>query len=285
MAETIKNLKPGDVVVFEAEGAIGNAIALLTGSAVSHAALAYNENEMIEMVLEGIKKEPINKYGERKVFQRRHKTVTDVTPVLNAANFYLEKNPDYNLAGLLLLGGLIVLGKIPYNPKIKKIVDKILKILCWHLNKIINEKKHGKENYVMTCSQFVYQCFFDAGDEYRIIIKDGVLQSTPADNGTICLAKLLENHPNNVMCDLEEYNIGSINEAELADELCSALENKTEIPVAMLDVELTGTLSIAKRFLELAEILAQRIGIPLPSLFVTPADLYKNAENLDNIGE
>ena len=275
--------KPGDVLLIEAGASsiLGKVITKLTGSVVSHSALAISPSEILEMDLTGITKNKITdtNYFERGIHLRRHRTQNDLTKVLNIANAYHKEEIPYNLAGLILLGGVIVLREIFIDSKNKAIIDKILSTLCWLLDKLINEKMHGKNSHAMTCSQFVYQCFHDAGGKYRLIIKDGVLQQTPDKDGVVCLANLLANRPDLKPYKIQEYNDTNINEEALASELYNAISNQPETASPLSKDQLDDTLSRVKRFMELAEKMAEIKKIPLQALFA-PADLLEHTENL-----
>jgi hypothetical protein len=55
----------------------------------------------------------------------------------------------------------------------------------------------------------------------------------------------------------------------------------------LTSAELTDTLSKARKFLDLLEKILETLGshMPLPSLFVTPADLCYHAENLETLAD
>jgi hypothetical protein len=69
---------------------------------------------------------------------------------------------------------LLLYKKFTPGTRVQKVMLKIFKKLAADIIQYINEHdSHGK--LPMVCSQFVYQCYEDAGADYKLEIKDGVL--------------------------------------------------------------------------------------------------------------
>jgi len=278
--------KSGDVLVFKtSDSFIGKVISRLTDSDVSHSALVYDEKHYVHLVSKGIEKAELSDCPEHSVYQLRHSTETDMTKVIDAATLYLAKDIPYNYPSLVILGGLIIYRKSNYTPEYKAIVNTILGIACWSLDKLLNRIIAGEDNQAMMCSQFAYQCYFDAGSSYRIKIKDGVIWHESREDGGIRLIDLLETKEEMPLFQIQDYDEKDIDEERLAQKLYEALTNESHADGYLANAELEDTLSKASKFLDLLEKILEALGsqMPLPSLFVTPADLCYNAENLEMV--
>ncbi len=68
----------------------------------------------------------------------------------------------------------------------------VLNQACAELDKLLNILIHKKNpSPVMVCSQLVYQCYLDCGDDYKIKLEDELLQSVCMNK--IRLADLVNN--------------------------------------------------------------------------------------------
>jgi len=290
--------KPGDVLVFGIieDDFIGKAIAFLTDSDVSHSALVYGEDSLVEMTGHGIKKTNVSLHADRPIHHMRHTVMDDMTDdmkkVIKAADVYLEKQVPYDYPSLVILAGLLVYRKSGYTPKYHAIVDTILGIACWSLDKALNKLIHGENSGAMMCSQLVYQCFYDAGGRYRLKVENGIVfrGGAEAEGGLFRLSDLVDEYKGKLdtFQPLQDAPTG-INEEKLAQELLEALADVANIANGrqlennmLTEGELAGAVAKAHKFLDLLEKILEALGqrIPLPSLFVTPADLFENTVNL-----
>jgi len=286
---------PGDVLVFKKVDnyPLGDLIAFMTDSDVFHAALVYGSMTTAELGFEGIFTTEISTDGSRPAYHMRHKTQEDMTKVIDAAKVYLDKHIPYDHQSLVFIAGLIIYHKYFKTPKYKAIVDTILGIACWSLDKYLNDIIHGKNSDAMMCSQFVYQCFYDAGGNYRLNITNGVVFGK-RQTGETRLVDLLNEAKSSE--PLPEYHIpdteiGEIDEESLAQSLLDALkesassDSETSTDGNGAEQSMKQILSKADKFLNLLEKILETIGskMPLPSLFVTPADLLCHTENLKEV--
>jgi len=283
--------KAGDVLIFgKVEGEIlDEVIALLTDSEVTHSALVCDERNCVQMWKAGIVKTEIGEYPERSVYHLRHTSETDMSKVVEAADFYFNKSIPYDFPSIVMLGGILIYHRNSYTPEYKAIVDTILGIACWSLDKLLNKIIHGEDNYAMMCSQLVYQCFFDAGGNHRIKIKNGVVWHGRRKENTPRLVDLLSENKNYETFQIPSYDIGNINEDELIHKLYMALKNEPSptINKLLLNNAWYDTMPKVRKFLDLLEKILETLGshMPLPSLFITPEDLFHNAENLVEVKE
>ncbi len=321
----MNKMKPGDILIFQAgDSWVSKCIAKLTNSDVSHSAMIYTEDRIVEMSRNGIELSCC--YDEKdgdKAYLLRMEPPRDPIPLMNAARFYLDKKIKYNFPDLVLLGGLLIYRNFLPTLPWKKITNHILKMACLELDKLITKLTH--EEGAMICSQFVYQCYLDCGKEYEIIIKDGLLQVGVSMATKVCLADLVSNMlPNasnteilpqepNEDIFLKKSNVDTLQkipEAEvLAKELYDVLEEFSEEKVtdflstksleakecpdpinSKLEVlgteHLEDTINLAKGFMDSFKKLLEISGVDLPvkALFVTPSDLLEHAVNLKQLG-
>lgn len=184
----LEDIQPGDVISAEATTLIGLLIASLTASNVSHSALVYydkkgkeqlDKKQMVQVGLEGVEIDLIESLLREKDlyisrFVKKYEDDNfDMTPVINVAENYVHTSHLYGWSEIALF--------VPYYltcylPMSKKTQDEIVKhsdfvdiafaafsgvYALWH-----------KEQKVV-CSQFVYNCFQEAGEDYHITYEKG----------------------------------------------------------------------------------------------------------------
>lgn len=281
-------LKPADIIVFEAgDDWLGKSIAWLTKSTVSHAALYRPEDELVEMGISGI---GVSKFHTADSGENAHvlrlNPERDPAPVLAAADKYLQAKIRYDFPALVILGGLLIYRTIRPTPKLQKITDLILRAACRMLDKILQAVT--KSPNAMVCSQLVYQCYLDGGEDYYIQLHDGDLVN--ASLGTVCLNTLLEEQ-NEALTTMErveaspEMAVVDIEPNVLAQELYQALTEDVDETVLLNTAVCNELLNSAKQFIKLIEDILEKAGevIPVQALFVTPGDLLNHAANLTQV--
>jgi hypothetical protein len=176
----IKDLKSGDVLLFSAEKGsfISLAIEILTEAKVSHAAMFYDEKKQTiieETPPQVAVNDAVERFKEREISVMRLKKHLPMAPVIEISTNYLNNNEPYDMRGLYIVGILLVYKKFAPNTFAQKVIIEILKKLTVAIVKYINKHKEpGKTP--MVCSQFVAQCYAEAGDDYKLKIENGVLQ-------------------------------------------------------------------------------------------------------------
>lgn len=318
----INDLNPGDVLLFSGEKGsfISEAIMFLTNAPVSHAALAYSpSSSIIEESPPAVQTNPAAKRfeGRKITVMRLDPPQPDYAPVIASANGYLNKQEPYADANLYLVGMLLIYRKFTPNTLLQRITIKILKKLTAGIISYYNRyKTPGK--LPMVCSQFVYQCYDDAGKHYRLKIKDGVLLA--AVEGVPGQQSLLEQAISRVRNDtsdaFHEYldtNSGLAlknpieqSDEELAKELIeslqvSALAAEAEVPIedelVIAIHEFGQAIHMARTGIEIpANDLLQANSLRMSSTsmaqlkaeeayFVAPGDLLQHCTNLRRVGE
>lgn len=283
--DCMETMKSGDVIIFEAgDNWLSKAIAKLTDSNVSHAAMRYKGDSIVEMGAGGISVSKCNIADEGdKAYLLRLFPEKDSTPLIEAAEKYIDAGTVYDYPDLVFFAGLLVYRAIRPTMRWQKVTDVVLNAACAVLDKILNRIiQQGGDTPALVCSQLVYQCYLDCGEEYKIKLKDALLQG--AIHGKVVLAKLLEDRTDiePVLYDRAQEEIDL---EALAQELCVAMEE--EDTVLLGENELCGTLGYAKKFLDLVEHLMKELDmdIPVPALFVAPNDLLDHAVNLKKYAE
>lgn len=290
-------IKQGDVLIFEAgDNWVSKSIAFLTKSNVSHSAMVYSDDSIVEMGTTGIQ---VNHFGLKssgeKAYLLRLHPEHNPAPLIKAAEQYIQEDVEYDFASLVFLAGLLIYRNVRPTPKWKKITDIVLGYACLGLDKLLNRLMHKSNQKVMMCSQLVYQCYYDCGEDYRIRIRDGRLQanldnSSINTDGSIRIVDLLDE---NIVEVANQDMVASalpeqIDVEELAKELYESLEEASEVENDLLldSSELVAISSKAQKFLDLLEKILEKSSseIPLPALFVTPADILEHAENLEKMG-
>lgn len=279
------NLKPADIIIFEAgDDWLGKSIAWLTKSTVSHAALYRPEGELVEMGISGISASKFHTADSgAKAHILRLNPERDPAPVLAAADKYLQAKIRYDFPALVILGGLLIYRTIRPTPKLQKITDLILRAACQMLDKILQTAT--KSPNAMVCSQLVYQCYLDGGEDYHIKLHDGDLVNVSL--GTVCLNTLLEEQKETltVAAPVEIPHETASDPNALAQELYEALTEDVDETVMLNTPVHNELLNSAKRFLKLIEEILEKAGdvIPVQALFVTPGDLLNHATNLTQV--
>lgn len=185
MSDTIdiQDLKPADILLFAGEKGdfLSEAIMFLTNSTVSHAAMASGTaGEIVEEVGSGAGYAPAaERFKGRDIYVNRRDDLPPAAPVLAAAKLYVDKKTPYAFGNLLLVGLILIYKKITPSSLLQRVMIKIYKKLASEIITWVNQGLYpGK--LPMFCSQFVYQCYEDAGAGYRLKIKDGTLVGGPA---------------------------------------------------------------------------------------------------------
>lgn len=291
----------GDIIVFKAEDDwLSKAIAALTDSDVSHAAMVYSKNSIVEVGAGGI---GVNKTNIKKgdtVYVMRMKGNPDSKPLIACADRYLSSGVHYDFEGLILLAGLLFYKKIPYSSRIFSVSQRILTSAAWKLDGYINQLKKQKNVPAMVCSQLVYQIYKDCGEKYRILIDNGTFSpknSIDSESDGITLASLVIN--NSAALDTPLFDSSAdtkpADDYALAKELYEALtevktdpdfEHMTDTGAIYSNPVLNNLMYHANHFLSKLNTFLKKAHMPVSpaSLFVTPADLAHHAVNLNKEG-
>lgn len=288
-------LTKGDIIIFKAEDNwFSKAIALLTGSDVCHAAMAYSEDSIVEVGAHGIVISHVDIQSGEEVYVLRLKTEPDSAPLISIADAYLTAETRYDFPGLFLLAGILIYHYIVPSPKLLKTAGHILDAACLMLDKMLQHVMKYKSR-AMVCSQLIYQIFYDCGDKYRIQVSNGCLwNSTP--NHTSGSIRLIE-HLNmdsdyTVKATSDPDRKSTLPDSEaLARELYTLLAEQNlsaacKEPYQATAADLSPVIKKAEDFLSGLKYFLKQVDcdMPMDALFVTPADILYHSSNLKREG-
>lgn len=303
-------IKKGDMILFFAGDTwLSKSISYLTGGEVTHAAMMYSEDSIIEILSDGVQVNKITVgYDEskgKKAYIMRHRPELDYEPLKKSADAYLSAGINYDFPGLYLLGALLIYNKFVPAPRFVKCTELILELAVRQLDHFIQKQIRHNPGKAMVCSQFIYQLFYDCGGEYRISIVDGCFSFKNKEDGRgqekICLAELLKDKPIDAASDENLYG-----EKETAQDFLSGTVTEDSIEKAARELYLSltdtgweeeagGPLAkpenldkvsfLAGQFQDRVKQLQEKFGadFPLDAMFVTVADLASHAPSLERV--
>lgn len=176
----IDSLNEGDILVFEAapNSPISKLIAKLTDSDVSHAAMYYNSSKhlIVEQTKPHVSTRSVaNGFGDRKVYVRRLQGKLSLSPVIAAAKKSLDREDPYDWNGLILIAILLIY-KRKHHPSERTL--SLLRLATKKLRKQMNKDQIRKGKKPSVCSQFVAQCYEEAGSKaYKLRVVGGTLSA------------------------------------------------------------------------------------------------------------
>lgn len=160
----VTDLRPGDILLFKGDEKewISKAIMELTNSDVSHAALCYSKNELVDEVLDGAGIHQISDIPRNnRIYVRRYHDSVSIEPVVTAAKSYVVAETQYNKPALLFLALILLYKKFTPSGWKQKIMIEIFERVTSGMVELIDQLEY-KGKHPMVCSQFVYQCYKDA---------------------------------------------------------------------------------------------------------------------------
>ncbi|WP_223668867.1 hypothetical protein [Kangiella shandongensis] len=292
----VRDLRAGDILLFSPEEGswISKAITWLTDAPVSHAAMTYQlPTKLVEETPPAVRVANATvRFVDRTVHvMRLHKPIDDFKPVMDIAAKYLNGEAPYAMNNLYLLGIILLYKKFTPNDKTQKIILKILRSLTERLLDAINQMKYP-DKHPMVCSQFVFECYQEAGKAYRLSIKNGVIQS---DSTRPNLLNKAFKHTR-TSSQLQSLTATSDSDDEaLAKQLYEAMDDETLMATGVVSDELLDaihdfaqTLHAVSQELDLDKA-DPRQGLAVlqaqSSMFVTPGDLLRHCPDLRHVGD
>lgn len=295
-------LNKGDIIIFKAGNDwLSKSIAWLTNSDVSHAAMVYSENSIIEVGGKGIGIHKVNISNGQEAYVMRLQPNVDSAPLIHSADKYFKNQIQYDFPALFLLAGLLVRKKMTPTAKLISITNRILSSVCLELDKYIQKAVLHHQERAMVCSQLVYQIFYDCGGKYRIQINENnkFRLMDASNSATVCLQDLAENltDKSNIIADiqpseklqLEQDN--SIDDEDIKELYTTLCESKEIVPTIGKDFtnsipNLQDSSYYARIFIDKTKKIMSLLGsnLPIDAMFVTPADFVYHASNLKKQG-
>ncbi len=292
----VRDLQAGDVLLFSPEEGswISKAITWLTDAPVSHAAMTYQiPTKMVEETPPAVRiAEATMRFPGRTVHVMRlnKPTIDDFKPVMDIAAKYLNGEAPYAMNNLYLVGMLLIYKKFTPSDTTQKIILRILKRLTEKLLDAINQHKYP-DKHPMVCSQFVFECYQEAGKAYQLTIKNGSLLGD-SNRPTLLSKAFKHKRQQSQLGDLQSDNTS---DEELAKELFEAMNDETLLASGTVADEL---LDAIHDFAQVLHGVSHQVeldkadpkqGIAIlqaqSSMFVTPGDLLRHCPELAHIGD
>lgn len=318
----------GDVILFPPHKGdfIAQAIAFLTDGEVNHAALCYPENGVL-MIAESILKDglvlnPFQEHidGEYPLRVCRRKGQNDMKPVLFAARKYLEEKNTYPNFNLGLLGVLLLFKKFAPHTWKNKVVYSFALLVASELMQLVRKHKYA-DRHPMSCSQFVAQCFTDAGAGYdlnfetlvvdfEVVKKNAVMTRSQNNDEEISPVEMLNKTETSLKTAMHTFSDDKIGELKISDqeklaltsEFMKVTSNKIAVTRGVSSTEETVSSSALKRVManiafaiyelqtgvfttDLKKVLTYLKSSTARNFFVSPQDLLANCtDSLEHIG-
>lgn len=289
----VRDLRAGDILLFSPEKGswISKAITWLTDAPVSHAAMTYQiATKLVEETPPAVRvSEATIRFVDRTIYVMRYnKGIEDFNPVMNIAKGFLNNKEPYSMTNLYLVGLLLIYKKFTPSDSIQRVTLKILKKLTARLIEFIDRHEYpGK--MPMVCSQFVYECYQEAGKKYHLDINNGLTASKNRTN-------LLHHAYNHRTPSIELFRSNETHPSDevLAKELYQHFSSDSLLSTGTISSDLLDTIhEFAKALHALSnempyEMADSKQGIAIleaqASMFVTPGDFLQHCPDLDQIG-
>lgn len=299
-----KKLTKGDIILFKAEDDwLSRAIAWFTQSDVSHAAMAYSEDSIVELGARGVSVDKVDVSEGEGIYVMRLVPEMDPAPLIASADAYLNAGVRYDYPDLFILAGMLIYKRIPSTYDVLHISNKILTVCGFMLDEMIQHALLHHTDQAMVCSEFVYNVFYDCGKDYRIQIEDGCIwegRLTDETDRTLRLSDSLS--PENLNTDSftndtalpEDINTPTVPVPENAEQLAQILyealcqsetlsDTDNSLPDENVSAKFSQTVSAAEKFLSKLKYFLELVkcDLPLEAMFITPGDLAYHAVNLE----
>lgn len=305
-----EDLKPGDIILLTPipGDSIGKLISVLTDAPVSHATMGYYDT--IYVIEENEPNVQINilekKIANRSAYVLRHEDTTlDFNKVIDIAKKYYDEEVPFAKNNLYIMGIYFLATDITkcLTGPLQGVLTSLFYIGMTELVKIYSKRVYGKV-HAMTCSQFVYHCYRQAGEQYQLKLKNPLgensllkqvkayIESNPESNGDegtnwnsqqIALKEdvsqeekdqVLEALYSTLMNGKEDRN-GSLGLTESLVEAVSGFMKQAAVTFCGItgeNLEVKSVSDIIELFLDNEEYL------------VSPGDLLNNCANLELLG-
>lgn len=302
---------PGDIFIFKTdESYLSKCIAKLTDSDVTHAAMVYKvpnkyyNGKLVEMNAKGISKTSfrINKSNIDKEGREAYHIRLKPTPnsndktLVTVADKYVEESDKYDFTLLIFLSSLLVYKELKHTSATANIASTILNFTNQLLSDFINDEDCSDK--YQTCSQLVYQIFWDSGAKYMLHTKPFLSENPDLQknsNGNVgfirlcdLAAKIEANGNVNNMHVVDKPLFQKLRDGDLeafAQELYEELEkvDETSEDEPIESDEWNELAAVTKEFIKKREQIFRKLhkDTPIDALLVTPSDILNHTENIE----
>lgn len=153
-----RDLTSGDVLLYNSDGFISDAISFFDGTPYSHASLYLGNDCVGEALPEGLRKRSVKESIEHANYVLGRRLISgppSMAPVINVADRYLTQGNRYGFEQLLLLAFLTLTRRLKENKHLAWLVRKVLDNAADYL-------MDHSDRQPMICSEFVYTCYDEA---------------------------------------------------------------------------------------------------------------------------
>lgn len=309
----VEELKQGDILLFShTDDWMSKLISLITNSPVSHSAMSYyNYSEIVE---ETPPCAIVNLIEERKVgreitVMRLNTANEDMTKVLDIAKECVQDQEPYSFGNLVFSLIYILFKKATINLKLQRLLCTLMKYVISEIIELIDDK-FCNGAHPMVCSQFVYYCYENAGEEYRLIISEFSSQKSILTQVKDYISKNKESLEPKLIKDIDTINvedniISEVDREALIIEIYNEFKNESSAQISenrnVLDEsfviathEFCAVLSYIYGKNKTKELLTKSEGdlrskvidelSAIEEYVVTPGDLLINCNNLIKVG-
>ncbi|AAK80431.1 hypothetical protein BJV85_001408 [Clostridium acetobutylicum] len=308
----ISDLKKGDILLFSPlySSLESRLISLITNAPVTHSALSYYDNSKIaEEIAPNAQVNNIrSRVGNRKITVMRLNSYNkDMTKVVNEAEKYIIDKVPYSEPGLIFGAVFMLFKRAIIGENLQRTLIPMMKIIISNIIRLLDKGVYH-DNHPMVCSQFIFNCYENAGEEYKLII-DNKLQKTTLleqvqkyinENSTALENKLTKdiseiNSKNHFEKLDREVIIKEIYREFKKDKCFGFITRRSYLEEFVLTVhEFCSVLnyffnnSRADKLIENSDrgLVSKSIGAMIKdeAYFVTPGDLLNNCRNLIKLG-
>ncbi len=234
---SVGDLKEGDVLLFSVLSGdlISSLIGLLTQSDVSHAALFADAAHRTILEATGdspvLENEAEPRFKNRRIYVCRERSSLNLAPVIAAGRRHVDKKTPYG--GIYTLGLLLITSRyarIHWDEKTSQAVVTLLASTYYLLRSWLE-----RDDPNVFCSQFVDQCFEEAGEHYRLHFDSGTvipLADEASPSLLDCVAQTLDSSAweNALSDDFAVQSVSPGDEEEACLRLLDAIgENEEEL--------------------------------------------------------
>lgn len=235
---------------------------------------------------------------------RRLDSDLPLSPVIAAATNYCNNAEPYDNASLYMVGAILVYKKFTPSSLVQKVVIKILDKITATLDAYINSHEYpGKQP--MVCSQFVAQCYEDAGAQYKLNFKGNLLTKKAAGDSLLDQAISIAGNDKKryAKTPLVPGSKITVEPSETAEQLCEELQEafsqtKATLKAVSISSELveaihrfsqvnslfvSGETLLSNKFHEDATSSLQLLK-ENENMFIFPGDLLLHCTNLKDVG-
>ena len=171
----ISDLKAGDVLLYHGTSLVSKLIRLFDGGVYNHVSI-YDGSNVAEAVKNGVVSRPVSESIKEARYVDVFRFQSDTGQGLGEGeelikdqiSRYVAEGERYAYEQIILLAFIAVTRRLPFIkliPLLGKILRNIIDSAAYLLNEIIAA---GKEP--MICSELVYRCYADAGEDYKLSI-------------------------------------------------------------------------------------------------------------------